>query len=213
MRNRETRTSRNIILVAMLAAVLSGFVARVAFVERSDFGAGDLVLYEQRPYGIDLPDGYAERPFWMTWSRGDGQAYVTLAADPWAQEQALGLRVTLYRYSRIGYSWAALLAVGGQAHLVPYGLFVVNVLSLAALGWIVGRNLGAWGARSIILLAVPGALIATATDTAEAFGLALATLALVLPAAGGVVSAFFLGIVRPDFATALFLRGRHGLPL
>jgi hypothetical protein len=75
----------------------------------------------------------------------------------------------------------------------------------------VGRNFRRWGPRSLILLVVPGALISAASDTAEAFGLALATIAITAPIGSGVAAALVLGFVRPDFATTLFLRGKRSL--
>jgi hypothetical protein len=58
---------------------------------------------------------------------------------------------------------------------------------------------------------VPGALISAASDTAEAFGLALATIAVTAPIRSGAAAALVMGVVRPDFATTLFLRGRRSL--
>jgi len=202
---------RNTALVLALLSITLGVVFRLQFVERSGFGPEDLAYYERVSYGVDLPDHYGDTPYWLAWSRGDGQAYVTLAGDPWAEGPVLGLAAGLYRYARIGYAWAALALTFGQLELIPYGLFAVSMLSLGILGWVVGRNLHRWGPRSLILLVVPGALIAAASDTAEAFGLALSTLAVTTPMPGAVAAALALGVVRPDFATTLFLRGRRSL--
>ena len=205
MKNRRTA------LILALVSIAFGVLFRFQFVDRLAFDADDLAYYERTPYGVDLPDRYGDTPYWLSWSRGDGQAYVTLAGDPWAEGPVRGLRVALYRYSRIGYSWAALTLTLGRVDLIPYGLFAVSMISLGVVGWIVGRNLNRWGPRCLILLVVPGALISAASDTAEAFGLALSTLAVTAPMPGATAAALTLGIVRPDFATTLFLRGKRSL--
>jgi hypothetical protein len=205
MKNRRTA------LILAVVSIALGVLFRFQFVDRLDFNSEDLAYYERTSYGIDLPDHYGDTPYWLAWSRGDGQAYVTLAGDPWAEGPVRGLGVALYRYSRIGYSWAGLGFAFGQVDLIPYGLFAVSLLSLGAIGWIVGRNLRRWGPRSLILLVVPGALISAASDTAEAFGLALATIAVTAPIRSGVAAALVMGVVRPDFATTLFLRGRRSV--
>jgi len=205
MKNRRTA------LILALVSIAIGVLFRFQFVDRLAFDADDLAYYEGTPYGVDLPDHYGDTPYWLAWSRGDGQAYVTLAGDPWAEGPVLGLGVALYRYARIGYSWAALALTFGQVDLIPYGLFAVSLLSLGLTGWIVGRNLPHWGSRGLILLVVPGALISAASDTAEAFGLALSALAVTTPMPGAVAAALALGVVRPDFATTLFLRGKRSL--
>jgi len=208
-----TAPSRFLALTLVLSSIVVGLTARTTFVDRSAFGPDDLAHYEARGYGADLPDEIGDQPFWLAWTRGDGQAYVTLAADPWAQEETRSLGVALYRYGRVGYSWLALALVAGQFQLIPHGLLAASLLGLGGLGWVVAHRVQTWGPRSLILLAVPGALIATATDTAEALGLGLTALATTRVGASAVASAFVLGIVRPDFATGLFLRGRSALPL
>ena len=206
-------STRTLAALLCTTSILLGLGFRAQFVERNDFARADLVAYEASPYGIDLPDRYGDDPFLLAWTRGDGQAYVTLAGDPLAQGPVRGLGVALYRFARSGYSLASLLAVGGRVDLIPYGLLAVNLASLGVLGWIAGSRIRAWGWRSVILAAVPGALMATASDTAEALGTVLVTLAVVAPPALAVTAAAYLGIVRPDFATALFLRGRFGIAL
>ena len=201
---------RALVAALVLVTIGIGVVARAGYVDTARFGPTDLRLYEERSYGVDLPDRYAEQPFWLTWTRGDGQAYVTLAADPLAQDETRSLGVSLYRFSRVGYSWLALAAVGWRFEFIPYGLFAVGMISLGVLGWIAARRLRPWGYRSLALVAVPGALISVSTDTAEAMGIALCALALVTSGKRGLLPAFLLGIVRPDFATALFLRGARG---
>lgn len=194
-------------------AVLTATGLRAVYAERGAFGPDDLTRYEERAYGVDLPDDLGHQPFWLTWTRGDGQAYITLAADPLAQSQVRELSVALYRYSRVGYAWAALGVVAGNLDLVPIGLFAVNIGSVAYLAWIAARNIEKWGPRSLALGLIPGVLISTMTDTAEAFGAALAAAGLVGGRLPALLAAAALGIVRPDFVTALFLRGRAGLSL
>jgi hypothetical protein len=119
----------------------------------------------------------------------------------------------LYRYGRAGYAWAARLAGLGQVGLIPIGLLAVNVVSVVTLGWIAGAHRDRWGLRSLLLVAGPGALIATASDTAEASGLALAAIAAVASMRAGVFAGLILGLVRPDFATVVFLRRAEVIPV
>lgn len=197
----------------VIVAVLGVTALRSAYAESGHFGAADLARFEAQPYGVDLPDSYAAEPFWLTWSRGDGQAYVTLVSDPLAQEEVRGLGVALYRYSRVGYAWAAFVLTAGSTALAPVGLFLVNAIAVAYLAWVAERKLDQWGPRALVLVAVPGVWISTMTDTAEGLGMALATAAVVMSRVRSRAAAVLLGIVRPDFATALLLRGGPGLIL
>ena len=78
---------RNAIVYASLA-ILAGLTWRLVFVTSQGFDGADLERFEAQPYGVDLPDAYRDVPFLLAWTRGDGQAYVALAADPWAQGPA-----------------------------------------------------------------------------------------------------------------------------
>ena len=204
-------SDRTRVVGLILAAITVGIAMRVGFVNSSDFSASDLERFETL-YGVALPDHYATSPFWLPWTRGDGQAYIVLGVDPLAQDETRRLGAAPYRFGRVGYSLAALVLVAGQQVFLPYGLFGVSILSLATLGWVAARQLPVWGPRSLILLIVPGALIATASDTAEAFGLALAALAVLASRHWSTAAAGLLGIVRPDFGLLLLLRGRSGVP-
>lgn len=197
-------------VAVVLGAVVAASTMRAVYADASGFGPSDLERFEARAYGVDLPDHYGDTPFWLTWSRGDGQAYVTLAADPLAQDEVRDLGVALYRFSRVGYAWAALALIAGQFHLIPIGLFAINIFSLAILSWIAVRRMPQWGPRALTLVVVPGVLISVVTDTAEALGMALAAIALVANPVRSRLAAVALGLVRPDFATVFFLRGRKG---
>ena len=207
----ERMSDRTRVIGLVLVAITIGIAVRAGYVERSDFNASDLAHFETVS-GITLPDHFAMTPFWLVWSRGDGQTYIALGVDPLAQDETRRLGAALYRFGRVGYSLAALVLVAGQQAWLPYGLFGVSLLSLATLGWIAARQMPVWGPRSLILLIVPGALIATASDTAEAFGLALAALAVLASRHWSTAAAGWLGIVRPDFGLLLLLRGRSGVP-
>jgi hypothetical protein len=198
------------IACAVLAVAL-GLWFRTIFVGFMGFGPADLSAFEAREYGIDLPDWYGSHPYLLAWSRGDGQAFVTLAGDPWARGPAAEFEPALYRYSRVGYAWAGRLAALGRVDLVPIGLLVVSVASLAAIGWTAGGRLATWGPRSVVLAIVPAALVATAASTAEAFAAALAVAATLSSGAIGVSAAAVLGLVRPDFGSVVLLRGKPGL--
>lgn len=205
------RDRRPQLLCSVLAVVVGlGFLG--LFTWFFGYDEGDLVLYESRAYGVDLPEWYGEHPWLLTWTKGDGQAFVTLAADPWAEGPGREFTPALYRYSRAGYSWAGRVAALFRVEWIPVGLLVVNLGSLAWLGWMAGSRLRDWGPRALVLVAIPAALVATASSTSEALACALAA-GTVLSAGGGrsAISAALLGIVRPELSTTFLLLGRSGI--
>jgi len=190
---------------ALAAAVLAlALAVRAVAAGTGDLGPDDLALYEERSYGTDLPDWYGRQPFFLLWSLGDGQAFVTLAVDLDLDEAAIGLANPVYRFSRVGYSWLGRLFALGQKDLVPIGLLATNVVSLVVLTlWLFSLR-GDMGWWPLLGLANPALYIAFASDTAELLGVTLATLALTAPPGLiGWASAAALGATRPELATVL----------
>lgn len=102
----------------------------------------------------------------------DGQFYYRFALGPFEFARTWsGITLDGFgRFNRISYSVLAWILAGGQHSLVPWSLLAVNVLGLAALGW-----LGAALARScshnvlwgLIIPAFPGFLWSLGRDLTE----------------------------------------------
>ena len=199
---------RRMIILALMT-VLAGLGFRSVLTARTDLGPADLERFESRS-GVDLPDAYGKTPFFLLWTRGDGQAYVTLAADLDLDGPAQHLLLPSYRYTRVGYAWLGRIVALGRVAWVPVGLMLVNLTALAAIGALTGRLVHRFGERAYLVLLNPGLYVGFATDTAEPLGLLLLMVAVVT---GSVlltgVASFALGTVRPSFGIGLPARGRN----
>jgi len=196
-------------VVAALIAVLIGLLVRVAFVDAQGFRMDDLQRYRQS-YGIHLPDWYGDHPLLLAWTRGDGQAFVTIAQDPLARDVTLDLGAPAYRMMRVGYSLIARAAVAWQADLIPIGLFGVNLAAMGILGGIAGWKVSDWGLRAMFLPANPAVLIGISADTAEVVGVLLLTWAMMSSRRWvALISGALLGMTRPSYVTAV-PAGRRG---
>lgn len=194
-----------------VAVVIIGLGVRLAMVRAAEppLSAVDLMRFEQT-YGLDLPAWYEDSPFFLLWSRGDGQAFVALGSDLDLNGPARELAVPVYRFSRAGYAWLGRLAALGRPGWVPVGLMAVNALSLLAVGAISSVVVQRRGPISFILAANPALYIGFASDTAEPLGIALLMVALVASTGRRAgLAAGLLGAVRPSLATALPERGRN----
>jgi hypothetical protein len=198
---------RWLLVVATIALAL---MVRTVLINGADLGPDDLARYEQRAYGVDLPDWYGRKPFFLYWSLGDGQAFVTMATDLGLDGPVQGLADPVYRYSRVGYSWLGRVFALGQAHLVPVGLFVVNVAALGGLAFWLGKKRKELGWRVVLGLASPALYVAFASDTSELVGVALTSFALFADR-GGTWAAAALGVVRPELAPVLLASNRPWL--
>ena len=200
---------RSRMITLALIAVLAGVGFRLILTARSDLGPHDLERFESKS-GIDLPDVYGEMPFFLLWTRGDGQTYVTMAADIELQGPAQRLLIPSYRYTRVGYAWLGRIFALGRVAWVPVGLMLVNLISLAAIGALTGRLAHRFGERSYLALLNPGLYLAFATDTAEPLGMLLLMVGVL---SGSVllanIASFALGTVRPSFGLALPARDRN----
>ncbi|MDH3307258.1 MAG: hypothetical protein OEO77_07050 [Acidimicrobiia bacterium] len=195
-------TVRQTALLVAVVSVALMLVGRLGFVERSDFGPADLARFESQAEGLDLPDWYGDTPFFMTWSRGDGQVFVTLALDPTGEGPGRLLGDALYRYGRIGFSLLGRLAVGWNADLVPIGLWIVNTIAVAALGWVAGLRYHTIGARSLLIPLNPAVFVGYTNDTAEVLAILAVSLAFVTRRRWWVVlTAVLLGTTREAYLT------------
>jgi hypothetical protein len=199
---------RRMIVLALFTALI-GIGFRLVLTARTDLGPGDLQRFESLS-GIDLPDVYGDLPFFLLWTRGDGQAYVTLASDIDLQGPAQRLLLPSYRYTRVGYAWLGRAFALGRVDLIPIGLMLVNLTALAGIGALTAKSVHLYGERSYLLLLNPGLYVGFATDTAEPLGLCLLIVALLSGSVllSGAASAA-LGTVRPSFGLGLPARGRN----
>ncbi len=198
-------------LLIGLLVLGAGLVVRVALVRTAspDLSPVDLHRFEEI-YGLDLPEWYGNSPFFLLWSRGDGQAFVALASDLDLNGPARELAVPAYRFSRVGYAWLGRLAALGRTAWVPVGLMLVNAAALITVGMISSAFARRWGPSHYLLAANPAIFVGFAADTAEPLGVALLMVALVASTGGGAsFAAGLLGAVRPSLATALPLRRRN----
>jgi hypothetical protein len=183
--------------------------ARLWFITHERFEATDLAVYEARSYGVDLPDWYGRHPFFLAWSRGDGQAFMTIAADPLAEGPAREFDNALYRYGRLGFSVLARVAVLGRIDLVPIGFVAVNALAVLWIGWVAGTHVGTWGRRALLLPLNPAVVIGFMADTAEVVAIATLLLAVVARrTTSAVAAAALLASTRESYSTASLLASR-----
>ncbi|MGH8937659.1 MAG: hypothetical protein ACRDXD_15605 [Acidimicrobiia bacterium] len=181
---------------------------RATVVADQEFSAVDLHRFE-RISGVDLPV-YERLPFFLTWTRGDGQTFMALAADLDLDGPAQELGVPSYRFARVGYAWLARLAALGRVGLLPVGLLAVNLVTISILAVVATRLARIWRERAFLILANPGLFVGVATDTAEPLGALLLVLALTTGATGGVLASALAAATRPTFLALLPAR-RHGL--
>jgi len=171
-RTRDTILARlnrpaGVAAIVFLAAVV--FVALRLVVA----GSGDIshfVLATRVPFvnpatapsGLSLIHGH---PY-------DGEFYYRLALDPAnLQKTAFGITLDIpFRLERIGYPFLAWLLAAGQAPLVPASLVLVNVLAMAAIGYlgavvaVAAKRHALWG---LLLPAYFGLWFSLARDLTE----------------------------------------------
>lgn len=187
--------------VVAVTAILVVVGLRWIVVTASGFGPDDLIRFEQQSYGVNLPDWYGDTPLFLAWTRGDGQAFLTIGTSLEATRQ---LGWSAYRFGRVGYSATALLVVAGQKQLLPIGMFAVNLIAVGILGAMAGHFLPRWGPRALLLVVNPAVVAAAIFDTAEALGTLLAASILLSQSRGiGNIGGLVLGVTRPTYATAI----------
>ena len=112
----------------------------------------------------------------------DGVYYYAIVLDPLATAEAHELiDLAAYRYSHVGYGWAAWLASLGNPAFAPIGLLFVGIVSIggaAAIASVISRQLG-WSPWGGLLVALnPGLVYSVSSDTGEPFAALLLGLLL-----------------------------------
>ena len=102
----------------------------------------------------------------------DGQFYYRFALNPFNwHATAYGITVDHnYRYTRLGYPLVTWLLSAGQHRLVPAMLVVVNLLCVAAMGWLgakLARDSGRHALWGLLFVAYFGLVISIGRDTSE----------------------------------------------
>jgi len=169
LRSLVTRTDTPITpaVIALLTA-LAFALARWQTWARGNIGRFILVgrhfvvTPSQLPPGIPVAKTYGY----------DGQFFYRLALSPINfGHVANGIRMDQpYRYMRVGYPWLTWLASFGQHVLVPVTLVVINIVAIAAIGYLGGmfaRQGGHHALAGLVLPAYFGLLTSLARDTAE----------------------------------------------
>lgn len=163
---------------AITAVLMTGYLLRA-----NQYGAVD-----GEPYVVGFPtSGVA----YVLLSQGDGQAFAALATDPALQrpEQFVGqtadTRVGVeaaYRAQRPLWGYAAWVLSFGQPSLVPAAMILLTVVGGAMAVGGVAQLLVVRGFRrpelAILVLLLPGALLATSWMGPECLGLGLVALAV-----------------------------------
>ena len=102
----------------------------------------------------------------------DGQFYYRFALNPFNwHPTAYGITIDHnYRYTRLGYPIVTWLLSGGQHAVVPIVLTVVNLLCVAAIGWLgaqFARDSGRHALWGLLFVAYFGLVISVGRDTSE----------------------------------------------
>lgn len=186
-------------LVAASLAVLTALLLRFLLAKPQDF-LHYSVLRDLT--GID----FGEWPdIFYTGGGGDGEVFAVLAADPIGQGPSQSIPAVVYRFARVGFSWAAWALSLGQERFVLPALFLIGLIALATVGFLAGFWRKKLGPASWLLVLNPALYVGFVGDTAEPLAILLLVLAL---SGSGPLAAAALGITRPTYATALLGRGR-----
>lgn len=193
--------ARRLALTAAFVSLLIGL--RFSVSDRQSFGAHDIERYNVT-YGTDIPT--TTPPFFTTWSRGDGQAFVAIARDLNVDEEASELGLPAFRMTRVGFSLAGRAFALGRADWAHVGVAIASLAAYAGLAFVstglVDRGLGY---RALVIPLLPAPVLATVFDTAEGLGTLLVLTAITTQRTAAIaLSSGMLGITRPSFATALF---------
>jgi len=209
--NRPPALSPLLRIVVVVAAVGLGFV--VKDLSTQSFGPAAIQRYSAQPYGVPI-DTEDMSKLHSRWALGDGQAYVTIAADPTAEGPVQNLDLPGYRMARIGWSMVIRAFAWGDNDRLPQAVTIAGLASYGALAVCATRLVPTWGYRALLLLVTPGVLIALVQGTAEILGVLLLVFAISGRRPWATASAgVLLGITRPSYATALPAARNPWLPL
>lgn len=180
-------------LFGSLAAVITALLVRYLISSPTDY-----LYYEawDADFGT-WPD------IFYTGAGGDGEVFAVLATDPFGSGQFPSLLHVTYRYSRVGFSFAAWLFSFGNERLVLPALAIVGLLAVGGVGFASGFLRQRLGWRSWILMLNPAVYIGSIGDTAEPLGIVLLVLAI---AGSNRLASAALGVTRPSYAVAMFDR-------
>lgn len=188
-------------VVAAVAAIALGLFLKD--VSTHGLGPAELERYAAQPYGVSFDASDVSR-LHLLWTLGDGQAFVSIAADPLAQGPVKGLDHPGYRMARIGWSLLIRGFALGDIDRLPVAVTLASLVSFAALAMYAVRLVPLWGPRALLVPFTPGVLVGLIQGTAEVLGALLLVVAMTAQhTASASVSGVLLGITRPSYATAL----------
>lgn len=187
--------------VAAVVAVSLGLFLKD--VSTHGLGAAELERYAAQPYGVTIDAADVSR-LHLLWTLGDGQAFVTIAADPLAEGPVRGLDLPAYRMARVGWSLLIRGLALGDIDQLPVAVTLASLGSFAALAMYAVRLVPLWGPRALLVPLTPGVLVGFVQGTAEILGALLLVVAMTAQhTASASVAGVLLGITRPSYATAL----------
>jgi hypothetical protein len=146
---------------------------------------GQITLFIMSGVVYSHPGQMSPRISHVPLSGYDGQFYYRFALNPFNwRPTAYGITVDRnYRYTRIGYPLLTWVASLGHASVVPVMLVVVNLVSVAAIGWLgarFARESGRHALWGLLFAAYFGLVISVGRDTSEPLADACLLAALLL---------------------------------
>jgi hypothetical protein len=185
----------------VIAALVLGLLLKD--LSTRDFGAAELERYSYQPYGVSLEATRIHR-IHTGWALGDGQAFLTIAADPAAEGPALALDIPVYRMGRIGWSLVIRAIAWGDVDRMPFAVTVGGLLAYGSLAAVSLSLVPRWGYRMLLVPLIPGVLVGLVQGTSEVLAGVFALGALgATTARWAAMSGLALGITRADFATVV----------
>jgi hypothetical protein len=156
---------------AASAIALAGWLAFVLARWRV-WANGHITLFIMSGVKFSHPDQMSPRISHVPLAGYDGQFYYRFALNPFNwHPTAYGITVDHnYRYTRLGYPIVTWLLSGGQHAVVPIVLVVVNLLCVAAIGWLgaqFARDSGRHALWGLLFVAYFGLVISVGRDTSE----------------------------------------------
>lgn len=167
-----------------------------------NYGPTDVDRFKSQLYSSEIDRD--THPFFLTWIRGDGQAFFILASDPDINDDAQNIGLISYRYTRIGISLAARAIAFGERDRLPEALAAVSLTSYGLLGFVAMRLRERLGSRALLLAITPAPILAAVFDTAESAGALLLVLGITTQSRrAALLWSGLLGLTRPSYGTAL----------
>jgi hypothetical protein len=157
--------------VAASAIALLGWLAFV-LARLEVWANGRITLFIMSGVTFSHPGQMSPRISHVPLAGYDGQFYYRFALNPFNwHPTAYGITVDHnYRYTRLGYPIVTWLLSGGQHAVAPIVLVVVNLLCVAAIGWLgaqFARDSGRHALWGLLFVAYFGLVISVGRDTSE----------------------------------------------